>query len=307
MGCPDWPKCFDQVIPPTDISELPENYKDIYVKKRETKVVKFTNLLKSLGMSDLANSVLQDESIYKEQDFNWKQTWTEYVNRLVGFVAGNLVLLTLIWVLVKYRSNRQLLWLSFLNLILIGFEAWLGAIVVATNLVPWVLTLHMFFALIIVWIQIKIIQIAENKRFQLKLSKPFKYLFYLSVGLTILQILLGSQIRQEVDFMVADNIDRSEWISNMGGNFYVHRTLFWLFLIINGYLYYLNQKNNYGLSVLKLILGIVILEFFTGILFSYANMPAFIQPIHLVLATLLLGVQLYALRYFKYFRESMLR
>lgn len=307
MGCPDWPKCFDQVIPPTDISQLPENYKDIYVSKRKTKVDKFTKLLTGLGMSDIAKEIQNDKSLLLEQDFNWKRTWTEYGNRLTGFIAGNLVLITLIWVLLKYRQHRNLVLLSFTNLILMGFEGWMGSIVVATNLVPWILTLHMLFALIIIWIQIKIIRIAQGNSFSIKMTKTFKYLFYLSILLTVIQILLGTQVRQTIDFMVAENVDRGVWLSNMNIDFYFHRSLIWLVIAINGILYWLNGKNNYGINLFKLILALIGLELITGLLFSYAGMPALLQPVHLVVATLLLAVQLYGLVYFKYKRESLIR
>jgi cytochrome c oxidase assembly protein subunit 15 len=307
MGCPDWPKCFDQVIPPTDLSELPENYKDIYVSKRKSKVDKFAKLLSSLGMTEIAEELKSDKSLLIEQDFNWKRTWTEYGNRLTGFIAGNLVLITLIWVLLKYRRYRNLVLLSFLNLILMGFEGWMGSIVVATNLVPWILTLHMLFALIIIWIQIKIIQIAKGQSFSIKMTKSFKYLFYASIVLTVIQILLGTQVRQTIDFMIAGNVDRGVWLANMNVDFYFHRSLIWLVIGINAVLFWLNRKHNYGITLFTLILAIIGLELISGVLFSYAGMPALLQPVHLVVATLLFAVQLYGLVYFKYKRESLIR
>lgn len=307
MGCPDWPKCFNQVIPPTDAAELPTNYKDIYVTKRVQKVEKFATLLTSLGMSDLATQLKNDKSLLLEQDFNWKRTWTEYGNRLVGFVAGNLVLISLIWILISYRKNRTLVFLSILNLVLMMFEGWMGSIVVATNLVPWVLTIHMLFALIIIWIQIKIIQIAKGQSYQVKISKSFKMLFYASILLTIIQILLGTQVRQKIDFMVADSVDRGEWLSNMNVDFYFHRSLIWLVLIVNAILFWMNKKNNYGMIILAYIIGLIGVEFLTGLLFSYAGMPAILQPIHLVVATIMLGIQLYGLKFFSYKRESLIR
>ena len=304
MGCPDWPKCFDSYIPPTSAEQLPENYKEIYAKKRQSKVDKFSNLLSSIGLKHQAKALLNDDSLLQEQPFNWKNTWTEYGNRLVGFTAGNLVLIQFIWLMLKFNQRKKLALLALINLILMGFEGWLGAIVVATNLVPWVLTLHMFFALIIIWIQIKIILIAKNKSYSFNITPSFKWMFYFAILLTMVQIILGSQVRQEIDFLIADNVERHQWIGQMDTDFYFHRSFFWVVLMVNGFLFWFNQKNSYGLKTINLIISLIGVEFITGILFSYAGMPAFIQPIHLLVATVLLGVQLYTLQFFNQSRPK---
>ncbi|MDA7803142.1 COX15/CtaA family protein [Crocinitomix sp.] len=307
MGCPDWPTCFDQIIPPTSADQLPADYKETYGAYRQKKIEKFAGTLERIGFAETAQKLKADKSLLVEQDFNAARTWTEYGNRLVGFLAGNAVLILFIWTLIRYRTKRTLLLLTFLNLVLMGFEGWLGSIVVATNLVPWTITLHMFFALVIVAIQIKIIRIAKNRGFQLKITPLFKYLFYFSIVLTFIQIILGAQVRQEIDFLVMDGVDRGQWIAGMEGDFLFHRSFSWVLLIVNLGLLWLNRKANYGIQSIKYIVGLLLILFITGVLFSYAGMPAFIQPIHLFVASIMLGIQLYSLDYFKYRYESLIR
>ncbi|MFT5819859.1 MAG: cytochrome c oxidase assembly protein subunit 15 [Crocinitomix sp.] len=307
MGCPDWPKCFDQIIPPTSEDQLPANYKETYSEYRKNKIEKFANLIAAIGFEEEAQELRTDPSLLVEEDFNAARTWTEYGNRLVGFLAGNAVLILFIWTFIRYRNRRKLLLLTFLNLILMGFEGWLGSIVVATNLVPWTITLHMFFALIIVGIHIKIIRIAKDRSFQIKIKPVFKYLFYFSLVLTFIQIIFGAQVRQEIDFKVIEGVDRAQRIDELTGYFLFHRSFSWLLLATNVLLLWMNKKAAYGIPGLKIIVGLILLLFITGLLFSYAGMPAILQPIHLLVAGIILGIQFYSLDYFKYKRDSMLR
>jgi heme a synthase len=81
MGCPDWPRCFGNWIPPQSIDDLPANYKEIYANYRDKKNQKFARYLRVFGANKTADQLLHDKTVLHEADFNPTKTWIEYFNR----------------------------------------------------------------------------------------------------------------------------------------------------------------------------------------------------------------------------------
>jgi heme a synthase len=291
MGCPDWPKCFGKWVPPTELTELPADYREAYLLKRQKKVEKFCAFLQKIGLDQTAQKIKNDPTVYVEEAFNARKTWIEYINRLAGFLAGNTMLLSFGWLLLYYRKRKWLL-LTGLNLILMGIEAWFGSIVVATNLVPWTITVHLFLALVIIGLQLYLIHELSNKNRQdLPQQKSFGILSWLILLITFYQMFLGTQVREAIDALVKKGYTRAEWIEQLGMPFFIHRSFSWLVLILLSYLFWQNRKVwRYGR--INVAFYILALELITGVALAYADMPGLVQTAHLVFATILLCVLL---------------
>lgn len=289
MGCPDWPKCFGQWIPPTAEEQLPANYLSIFQEKRAKKAVKFCKFLTSIGMKETAEKIKADPTLLKEEPFNAARTYTEYINRLLGFLAGNLMLVGFFWSLLFYRK-RWLLTLSAINLVLIAVEAWFGSIVVATNLVPWTITVHLFLALVILLIQMYLIYRISPKHGTKILVNPLTfYIWWAVFAITFYQMFLGTQVREYIDALTKQGLGRDAWSDYLGIEFFIHRSFSWMVLILLVYLGWKNEKEG-KIPMIRWAFIILSIELSAGVLLAYFDLPGLVQTAHLVFAAILLGI-----------------
>lgn len=302
MGCPDWPKCFGSYVPPTDISQLPEDYKDYYANYRHERNVRFAKYLNWLGMEEKADRIVNDPAIREEADFNVYKTWTEYINRLIGAIIGLLIFATMIGSFAYWKEDRVVTIIAVLNFIAVGFQGWIGSIVVSTNLVPWMITVHMIIALIIVLLLIYLNFRIRRKSLQVSGAVKTRGLIALSViclAALGIQIILGTQVRETIDVIAAELSFalRETWISRTGMAFLVHRSFSIVLLLLHAWLLYLVFKNKHHSSLVrnigKYVILLLVIETVSGVIMAYFGIPPFIQPLHLLLSTVSFGVLYY--------------
>lgn len=298
MGCPDWPKCYGALFPPVCACELPANYQEVYVQKRIQKAKRFAKVLDGLGFHQQSVKLLTDPNLYKPEYFNPLKAWTEYINRLIGVLSG---LFSLIFFLSLLRIRRYVskfkFWCGTLGFVMMLFNAWLGSIVVATNLFPIIISIHYLatYAVLALFMFSLVNSRIDDKNHSIK---AYKWYFIAFVLLSLVQVVYGTQLREisdaaiEKDILFVNNdlnfeflgtVFKSHWLLAMG--------LIFVSLIP---LYLLRKKlERKWLRLLSSLTAVLLVQYLSGVINLRYSFPLLAQVSHIFFAGLIFGITLY--------------
>lgn len=286
MGCPDWPQCFGYNIPPSDVETLTWRPAKSF---EEGQMILFEDKFWVANEDVLTAEVFNESnwSVFDRHEytiFNPIHTWIEFINRLIGALSGLPILLMTVIAFVQIRKSAWNAVLSFGVLFLLGFEAWLGKLVVDGNLVPNQITIHMMGSVAIVLLLLALR--ARNDEGTQELPKSILRVLVALLAAVVVQIFLGTQTRELVDAAVDHGVtERLEIIPSIGEAMpRIHRSFAWIVIILTSVLFYLRRVKAVqipGFSALVFAIG---LEWAIGVVLYFLGLPKAMQPVHLVLS-----------------------
>ena len=286
MGCPDWPQCFGYNIPPTDVETL---------TWRQGKTFEEGQMILLEERFWVAKSDLVTDAVFNQENwtlfdrheytiFNPVHTWIEFINRLIGALSGLPILLMTLLAFAQLRKNVWNAVLSFGVLFLLGFEAWLGKLVVDGNLVPNQITIHMMGSVAIVLLLLSIR--ARNDNSTQVLPKSILRVLVALLVAVVVQIFLGTQTRELVDAAVDHGVvERLDIIPSIEQAMpRIHRSFAWIVILLTSALFYLRRSKGVEIPGFNALLFAVGLEWTIGVVLYFLGLPKAMQPVHLVLS-----------------------
>ena len=303
MGCPDWPKCFGFLIPPTERSQLEWKSNSEYNKNQiviiDEKLFYANDKFKSKSKFEMSNWSEYTKHDYSK--FNVYHTWIEYINRLIGAIAGLSVLILFVNSLKFLKTKKIITGLSFLALIAIIFQAWLGKMVVDSNLTANTITVHMLMAIILLFILFSILAISNPSKKRVKISRNISILVLISIVLLLIQIITGTEVRKFIDIKMEllNYTEKDRWIENISSSFSFHRSFSWAIIIVNSLIYFYARKSGLKLKIIHIVNTLIFFQISSGIIMYYFHFPFSSQPIHLLISTMIISIQFYFLLLYK--------
>ncbi len=293
MGCPDWPKCFGYYIPPFDGEKL--IWKPNFDYNSGEMIFWKGDLLKANNdFSSGKNFKIENWSVYDKHDYhvyNPIHTIIEYVNRLVSVLLGFSVVLMIFFSFRSSNNRKMNIFFSILALLLIGFNAWLGKLVVEGVLNPGDISAHMLAAFVLI-IALAFTHSQNSSPPSFFYSKLYNFLQFGCFVYLLYQLFIGVVLRQTFDTYA--DISRELWVENAGINFLLHRSssLLYAAAVIITYIIIKNvPKNTFEWRNFKWVIILTISEMVSGAIMGYLEVPKFAQPFHVIVSSILLLVQ----------------
>ncbi|MCS7298242.1 MAG: COX15/CtaA family protein [Bacteroidia bacterium] len=270
MGCPDWPKCYGQLIPPWHESQLPPDYRERFA---------------------VAGRLAEP--------FDPLKTWAEYLNRLVSVIAGAGVFLMVgyAWLFLR-KYHRILIYATAIPCLLL-IQALIGWQVVATYLAEYMITIHMLFSLgltltaLLSWAQ----TFGLSPRMPQGELKGYYVLGWVSLGALLIQILLGASLRSIVT--------REGLASAMETQtFIIHRSFSWIVLGLWAYyhwrLFREPTRHPFARRWALLTTAALMIQLLIGAFMSYITFSGAAKVAHLWLALFAFNSGFISLYFFKH-------
>lgn len=289
MGCPDWPKCFGYYVPPSSDANF------LWKKNHEYKkgqMIAFDNKF-MIAPKDFKSSEQINQANWNQYQkhsytiYNPTHTWTEYANRMVSLVSGLILVLLFVKALFVWRDRKTTLLLCAI-LVLMMFQAWLGAVVVFSILQPLKITLHLVFAYVLIYFAVKLHCLLWQKKPVYTFCRA-EWKIYLSIcALFVVQVALGTQVRQFVDETTGVEmiVDPSDIWQDTPWVFYIHRSVSLLFFILIWYMYK-GLQSGYLKKLLLYIIAICVVQILLGLWMYYIEFSPWTQPMHLLFSFVL--------------------
>ena len=266
LGCPDWPTCFGRWIPPFSVSQLPAHI--------------------------------------DPAQFNFVLAWTEYMNRLAGVMLGLLILGTTVMAIKHFRHVPKILYTTIASLLLVMYQGWQGGQLVAHELEPFLVSVHMGLALVLVSLLIYVTQQAyyyNNPEAETTAEYPGnadKWIAVLWIA-TLVQIVLGTGIRAGVEALEKQFplLSEQALLNKLGASQHIHWLLGIVMFIVTWRVgaWILKSGRDATPLVRKSVIVMILLVFgqlFIGIVLVSAGLPPLFQLFHLWIASFYTGVLL---------------
>jgi cytochrome c oxidase assembly protein subunit 15 len=257
--------------------------------------------------------------------------WTEYLNRLLGVTVGLLIFATLISAWRHHRRTPRILWPTLAAFLLVGFQGWLGGVVVQQQLAAWIVTLHMVVALVIVSLLLystvyaffaaASVQGQAVRRVHARDARPvpasrvpaastvpaspvpaaptarplLAWSTLALMALTLLQVILGTQVREGIDHALDAGIARVDALGSVGRFDMWHRDVALLVMVATAWVFWLVwARHRHELTLVRttVVLGALVgLQILLGASMAYVALTPAAQVAHLTAASLLLAAE----------------